>query len=265
MPGWRISGEVPVLRVRFSAGEGVGRITLARPEKRNALSPETTRQLHAAITAAARDDQVRVVVLSAEGPDFCAGADLDALVGLIDAGAEVHRADARALADLFLAMRALPKPIIGAIHGRALGGGAGLVTACDIVIAASDAQLGYPEVRIGFIAAIVMAMLRACVPEKAAFELVATGRMLPAEEAARLGLVTRVVPPADVDGEAMRLASEIAALPPESVSGTKAIFYAVQGLPLNEAFDLGVEANVSARTTPSFRAGLARFLSRRRP
>lgn len=265
MPGFRSSGETPTLRVKWSADRGVGRITLARPEKRNALSPETIRQLHAALTAAAGDDQVKVVVLDAEGPDFCAGADLDSLVRLVDAAADVHRADARALADLYLAMRSLPKPLIGAVNGRALGGGAGLVTACDIVIAASDARIGYPEVRIGFIAAIVMAMLRASVPEKAAFELVATGRMLPAEEAVRLGLITRVVPAADVESEALRLASEIAALPAEAVSGTKKIFYEVQGLTMGEAFDRGVEANVSARTTPSFRAGLSSFLARRRP
>jgi methylglutaconyl-CoA hydratase len=265
MAASRNSGERPTLRVKYSADAGIGRITLARPEKRNALSPETIRQLHAAITAAARDDQVKVVVLGAEGPDFCAGADLDSLVNLVDAGADVHRADARALAELYLAMRALPKPIVGAVQGRALGGGAGIVTACDIVIAASDSQIGYPEVRIGFIAAIVMAMLRQAVPEKAAFELVSTGRLARAEEAARLGLVTRVVPAASVAGEAARLAAEIAALPPESVAGTKKIFYEVQGLTLTEALDRGIEANVSARTTPSFRSGLTSFLSRRRP
>ena len=160
MPAARTSGEVPTLRVKFTADAGVASITLARPEKRNALSPETIRQLHAAVTAAARDDEVRAVVLRAEGRDFCAGADLDSLVSIVDAGAEVHRADARALAELYLAMRSLPKPVIGAVQGRALGGGAGLVTACDIVIAASDSELGYPEVRIGFVAAIVMAMLR---------------------------------------------------------------------------------------------------------
>lgn len=265
MPAGRTTGEAPTLRVRLTADAAVARITLARPEKRNALSPETIRQLHAALTAVARDDHVKVVLLCAEGPDFCAGADLDSLVSLVDAGADVHRADARALADLFLAMRSLAKPIIGAVHGRALGGGAGLVTACDIVVAASDAQLGYPEVRIGFIAAIVMAMLRESVPEKAAFELVTTGRMVQAEDAVRLGLVTRVTPSAEVDSEAMRLATEIAALPPESVAGTKRIFYEVRGLPLSEAFDRGVEANVSVRTTPSFKEGLATFLSRRRP
>lgn len=252
------------LFVTSSVAAGVAQITLARPEKRNALSPETIRQLQDALTAARRDEQVRVVVLRADGPDFCAGADLESLAGLVDAGVEAHRADARAFADLYLAMRSLAHPVIGSVRGRALGGGAGLVTACDIVVAGSDARIGYPEVRIGFVAAVVMAMLRATVPEKAAFELAATGRIVDADEALRLGLVTRVVAPADADAEAMRLAAEIASLPAEAVGATKKIFYQVQGLSLQEALDLGVEANVSARTKPGFREGLTSFLSRRR-
>lgn len=252
------------LFVTSAANAGIAQITLARPEKRNALSPETIRQLQDALNAAGRDEQVRVVVLRAEGPDFCAGADLESLAGLVDAGAEAHRADARAFADLYLAMRSLTKPLIGSVHGRALGGGAGLVTACDIVVAGSDTRIGYPEVRIGFVAAVVMAMLRATVPEKAAFELAATGRIVNADEALRLGLVTRVVTAGDADGEAMRLAAEIASLPPEAVAATKKIFHQVQGLSLQDAFDLGVEANVSARTKPGFREGLNSFLSRRR-
>ena len=250
--------------VRSSADGGVAQITLARPEKRNALSPEIIRQLYDALAAAARDEQVRVVVLRAEGPDFCAGADLESLAGLVDAGADAHRADARAFADLYLAMRTLPQPVIGSVHGRALGGGAGLVTACDIVIAGADTRIGYPEVRIGFVAAVVMAMLRAAVPEKAAFELAATGRIVNADEALRLGLVTRVVAAADADSEALRLAAEIASLPAEAVAATKKIFHQVQGLSLQDAFDLGVEANVAARTRPAFRDGLNSFLSRRR-
>ena len=250
--------------VTFSAAAGVAQIALARPEKRNALNPETIRQLRDALTEAGRDEQVRVVVLRAEGPDFCAGADLESLAGLVDAGADAHRADARAFADLYLAMRSLAKPVIGSVRGRALGGGAGLVTACDIVVAGDDTRIGYPEVRIGFVAAVVMAMLRATVPEKAAFELAATGRIVNADEALRLGLVTRVVASADADSEAMRLAAEIASLPADAVAATKKIFHEVDGLSLQDAFDLGVEVNVAARTKPAFREGLNSFLSRRR-
>lgn len=257
-------GSDPMKLVTYSADAGVAQITLARPEKRNALSPETIRQLRDALTEAGRDEQVRVVVLRAEGPDFCAGADLESLAGLVDAGADAHRADARAFADLYLAIRNLPKPVIGSVHGRALGGGAGLVTACDIVVAGDDTRIGYPEVRIGFVAAVVMAMLRATVPEKAAFELAATGRIVNADEALRLGLVTRVVASADADSEAMRLAAEIASLPADAVAATKKIFHQVDGLSLQDAFDLGVEANVAARTKPAFREGLNSFLSRRR-
>jgi methylglutaconyl-CoA hydratase len=250
--------------VTYAAGNGVARITLARPEKRNALSPESIGQLRAALDRAADDGQVRAIVLSAEGPDFCAGADLEALAELVDASPETHRADARALADLFLAMRSHPKPIVAAVQGRALAGGAGLVTACDIVIASSTAAFGYPEVRIGFVAAIVTALLRICAPEKAAFDLLATGRQIPAEEAHRIGIVTHVVPPGELDERARSLAAEIAGLPADAVTRTKRLFYGMIEPQLKEALEKGVEANVSARSTGEFRAGLSTFISRRR-
>lgn len=258
------SGETPSLRVRFAVDAGIARITLARPAKRNALSPESIRQLRAALEAAARDRSVRVIMLAAEGPDFCAGADLEALSELVDASEEAHRADARALVDLFLTMRQHPKPIIAAVQGRALAGGAGLVTACDVAIAAESAVFGYPEVRIGFVAAIVTALLRASAGEKAAFELLVTGRLVPAAEALRIGLVTRVVEQERLGDAVEQLAREIAALPPEAVTRTKRLFHEMTAPALIEAFEKGVEANVSARATGEFRTGLTGFLSRQR-
>lgn len=247
------------------AGAGpVARITLARPEKRNALSADSIRELRAALDAIGRDDSVRVVILAAEGPDFCAGADLESLATLLDAPAEAHRADARGFADLFLTMRSLPQPIIAQVQGRALAGGAGLVTACDIAIAADDAAFGYPEVKIGFVAAVVMALLRSSVGEKAAFELLATGRQITAEEAARIGLITRVVPAGELESATRALADEIAALPPAALTATKALFRELAGLSLSAAFDRAIEANVAARATAGFREGLSRFLGRRR-
>jgi methylglutaconyl-CoA hydratase len=263
VPG-NVSGENPSLRIRFAVVDGIARITLARPAKRNALSPESIRQLRSGLDAAGRDASVRVIVLAAEGPDFCAGADLEALAELVDASEETHRADARALADLFLAMRSHSKPIIAAVQGRALAGGAGLVTACDIAIASEAAAFGYPEVRIGFVAAVVTALLRVSVGEKPAFELLATGRQISADEAQRIGLVTRVVPAAELDHATQQLAREIAALPPDAVTRTKRLFHEMAAPALTEAFDKGVEANVSARATGEFRVGLANFVTRRR-
>ena len=256
--------DVPTLRVGFVGAEPIGRITLSRPEKRNALDPEMIRQLSAALEAAARDDAVRVVVLTGEGKDFCAGADLESLSELIDADESVHRADARAIASLFMEMRSLPKPIVAVIRGRALAGGAGLVMASDIAIASEDAQFGFPEVRIGFVAGIVMALLRRSIDEKAAFELVATGRVIQAEEALRIGLVTRVVGESELDTTVEHTVRTLADLPAESVARTKQLFYGIDTLLLNEALKRGVEANVAARKTDAFKEGLTSFLAGRR-
>jgi methylglutaconyl-CoA hydratase len=256
--------DVPTLRVGFVGDDPVGRITLSRPEKRNALDPEMIRQLSAALEAAARDEAVKVVVLTGEGKDFCAGADLESLSELIDADESVHRADARAIASLFMEMRSFPKPIVTVIRGRALAGGAGLVMASDIAIASEDAQLGFPEVRIGFVAGMVMALLRRSIDEKAAFELVATGRVIQAEEALRIGLVTRVVGESELDATVEHTVRTLADLPAESVARTKRLFYEIDTLLLNEALERGVEANVSARTTKAFKEGLASFIAGRR-
>jgi methylglutaconyl-CoA hydratase len=262
MPSRTPSGEHPAQRVRFRADDGVARITLANPDKRNALSPETIRQMRAALNAAARDERTRVVLLTADGPDFCAGADLAALADLVDASPDVHRADAQSFADLLLAIRAFPRPVVAAVNGRALAGGAGLATACDVVIAAESATFGYPEVKIGFVAAVVMALLRECADEKAAFDLLVTGRHIAADEAQRIGLVSRCVPDAQLNEAAAALAAEIAALPEAAVAATKRLFHHMRADALTSAIAMGVEANVAARSTADFREGLSRFLTR---
>jgi methylglutaconyl-CoA hydratase len=176
----------------------------------------------------------------------------------------VHRADARAFASLFTEMRALSKPIIAAVRGRALAGGLGLVMASDIAIASQEAQLGFPEVRIGYVAGIVMALLRRTIDEKAAFELLATGRVIQAEEALRIGLVTRVVTESELDETVDHAARTLVELPAESLARTKRLFYEMDSLPLGEALGRGVDANVAARTTAAFQEGLANFLAGRR-
>src|SRR5205085_9101684 len=150
--------------IDYSAAEGVARVTMNRPEKRNALSPDMIRELREAIDRAATDESVRVILLRGAGQDFCAGLDLTGMAE--DASAMAHLSDAHCIADLFLALRRNPRPIIGAVHGRALAGGCGLATACDLVVAAESARFQYTEVNIGFVAAIVAALLRRQVGEK---------------------------------------------------------------------------------------------------
>jgi methylglutaconyl-CoA hydratase len=253
-----------VNRVRVEIAAPVGTIVLARPEKKNALDLIMTRELAGALERLATDESVLVVRITADGDDFCAGADLEALDAMIDRGPEAHREDAEALANVFRLLRATPKPVVAVVRGRALAGGAGLASACDLVIAAESAQLGYPEVRVGFVPAMVMTMLRRCVGEKRAFELVATGRSVSAPEALELGLVSRVVPDAELDRAATKLCEYLGRTPAAALHATKRLFYALDGRAFDEGLALGVSANVNARATEEFREGVRRFTRRER-
>ncbi|HUF27662.1 MAG TPA: enoyl-CoA hydratase/isomerase family protein [Gemmatimonadaceae bacterium] len=251
-------------RIRVERDGAVATVLLDRAEKKNALDRAMADALRSALDELAAVDDVRVVVLRGAGPDFCAGADLEALERLLDAGADAHRDDARALGDVFLALRAMPQPVVAAVHGRALAGGAGLATACDIVLAHEGAQFGYPEVRIGFVPAMVMTMLRRAVGEKQAFDLVATGRVIGAEEAHRIGLVSRVLPASTFGAGVASIAEGLAGSPPGAMALTKRLFYELDALDFTDGVAAGVRFNVEARSTAEFREGLRRFLARRK-
>jgi len=252
-----------VNRIRVAAADGVGRITLARPEKKNALDRAAADELLDAFARQAADRSVRVVLLAADGPDFCAGADLAALAGLVDADAAAQHDDAMALGKVFIAMRELPVPVVAAVRGRALAGGAGLATACDIVLADDGARFGYPEVKVGFVPAMVMTMLRRAVGEKQAFDLVATGRVLSAREAFDMGLVSRVVPAGALDAAADEVARALAASPPGAAALTKRLFYDLDGASFRDGIALGARVNVDARASAEFKDGVRRFLEGR--
>jgi methylglutaconyl-CoA hydratase len=252
-----------VTRVRVSVEGAIGRLTLARPEKKNALDRAMAEALLAGLETLGRDATVRVVVLDADGPDFCAGADLEALEQMIDAPPEVHRDDALALGRVFLTMRALAKPMVAVVRGRALAGGAGLATACDVVLAHQDASFGYPEVRVGFVPAMVMTMLRRCVGEKHAAELVLSGRVIGAADAERLGIASRVFARDTFDAEVAASLFAFATAAPDAVGRTKRLFYAQDGMSFSEGIAAGAEENVAARGTEQFREGVRAFLAAR--
>ena len=252
-------GTVPL---RSALAGGVLTLTLDRPEKRNALSSGLVEALHMALERADLDADARVIVLRGAGRDFCAGADLDELLASADLTLAENEATALRLGALFGRMRALPKPVIAVVHGRALAGGAGLVTACDIVVAGAGAQLGYPEIQRGFVPAMVMTLLRRSAGEKAALDLVLTGRLLGAEDARAAGLVSRVVPDADLDGEAEALARTLAAASASALALTKQLFYQLDGRTVDDGVALGARINALARQTPDFRAAIAQFLKR---
>ncbi len=253
-----------MIRIRVTRDAGIGRIVLARPEKKNALDKTTATELHSALLSLDEDPGVNVVLLSADGEDFCAGADLEALESLIDAGRDELESDASALGRVFLAIRALAKPVIAAVHGRALAGGAGLANACDIVLAHENAQFGYPEVRVGFVPAMVMTMLRRSVGEKRAFDLVVTGRTISASEAVETGLASRMISAPEWTSSIEVTASMLARMSPSAVRMTKRLFYDLDGRDFQDSIAYGVETNVNVRETADFKEGVRRFLQRSR-
>jgi methylglutaconyl-CoA hydratase len=251
-----------VAPVRSSVVGGVLTLTLDRPDKRNALSAAMVDALHAALERADLDAEVRVVVLRGAGKDFCAGADLDELLASVDRTLADNEAAALGLGALFRRMRALPKPVLAVVHGRALAAGAGLVTASDLAIAGSGALLGYPEIQRGFVPAMVMTLLRRATGEKLALDLVLTGRLLGGEEARAAGLLTRVVPDDELDREAGALSLALAAASPSALALTKQLFYQLDGQSVEDGVALGARINALARQTPDFRAAIAQFLKR---
>jgi methylglutaconyl-CoA hydratase len=251
-----------MMRIRVERTGAIGRITLARPEKKNALDLVAAREMQEALREFAANAEVRVVVLGADGEDFCAGADLAALYALLDADAAAQLRDAEALGDVFRVLREMPQVVIAAVRGRALAGGAGLATACDLVLAEEGARFGYPEVRVGFVPAMVMALLRRQIGEKRAFELAATGRQVGAREALELGLVSRVLLTNEFDAAVESLAKELAAMPPEALRQTKRLFYALDDVGFADGIAQAVRVNVEARSTAEFRDGVRRFAPR---
>jgi methylglutaconyl-CoA hydratase len=244
-------------------GAGVNRISLDRPNQRNALNAELVAELKDALALADADDRVRVVLLTGEGPDFCAGADLREVQQSIEAGVLESLAEAGSLGELFLLLRKLRKPVVAAVHGRALAGGCGLATACDLVVAASDSQFGYPEIRLGFVPAMVMAILRRSVGEKRAFELLALGDRIDAETAREYGLVNRVFPAEEFHAHAEEFAVRLAERSTSALALSKELLYQIDGMSFEAAIRTGAEVNAIARLTPDCQEGIRRFLERR--
>ena len=249
-------------KILYQVEKGIARVTLNRPEKRNALDPELIHEIANALRASAKDPDVRVVLLTGAGKDFCSGADLAGLRGASDASVLDNMADARVMADLFLQMRHHPCPIVAAVKGRALAGGCGLATAADLIVAGESAQLGYPEVNIGFIPAMVMAILRRSVSEKRAFELIAMGEVISAQTAFEIGLVNRVFSDETFDIDVEAYASKLAAKPPAAIKLAKNLLYHMDALPFEAAIESGVHLNAIARMTDDCKRGIERFLKK---
>jgi len=240
----------------------VARITLNRPEKRNALNEELIAALKEALRHANDEEDVRVVIVTGAGDDFCSGADLAALQTVASATIAENLEDARSLMELFVLIRELRMPVIAAVRGRALAGGFGLALACDMLLAGRSARFGFPEVRIGFVPAMVMAILRRNTSEKRAFELLTLGTEIGADEAASFGLVNRVLDDEAFDDEVDVFARQFERVSGSAVSLSKRLFYAADAMTFNDALECGVDINVLARMSKDCQEGVARFLKK---
>ena len=250
----------PFERILYQVADGVGAITMSRPEKRNAIDGLLIAELKSALELARQDAAVRVITLTGAGKDFCSGADLGGLEKVRHAGVMANMEDARAMAELFIAMRRHQKLIMALVKGRALAGGCGLATACDLILASNSASFGYPEVNIGFVPAMVMAILRRSVGEKQALELITSGEPIAAPHAETLGMVNQVFPDAEFDTMASAFVRKYAARSSSALSLCKNLLYHMDTLSFEAALEAGVHVNGIARMTEDCQAGIDRFL-----
>ena len=251
--------RTPIL---FDVDGAIARITLNRPEKKNALNEALVAGLKTCLRQANDNDAVRAIVISGAGPDFCSGADLSALELISKATVDENIDDARSLMELFLLIRQVKVPVIAAVRGRALAGGCGLANACDIVLASDTSRFGYPEVKIGFVPAMVMAILRRNISEKRAFELLTRGAEIGAEEARQFGLVNRVFGDEDFDEQTSGYVDEFVKMSKSAVALTKSLLYQTDGMTFFDALETGVDTNVIARMTEDCQKGISQFLKR---
>ncbi len=237
-------------------------IELNRPEKRNALNDELIAELKGALLTADADESLRAIVIRGAGKDFCSGADLASIQKIASATYEENLDDARSLAELFLLIRKVKVPVIAAVHGRALAGGCGLATACDLVIATRSARFGYPEVKIGFVPAMVAAILRRNLGEKKSFELLTQGFEFSADEALNLGLINRIVGDDELETAVTDFASVYTNVSGSAVAMTKQLLYDIDSDTFETAIEKGVEINARARMSEDCKAGIAKFLNK---
>jgi len=263
--GEGVSGTPTVL---YRVDDGVARITINRPERRNAMSWEVMRGLHRTIAAAAGDRDVKVVVLAGAGDEaFCAGADLGKMTGADepDSGMLAVHEERGVLAEVFDALWRLGKPTVARVQGFALAGGFGLALACDLVVASERARFGAPEIDVGLWPYMITVPLVRSMPPKQALELMLTGRRVDAAEGQRLGFVTRVVPADELDAAVSDLARTLAAKSPAAMKLGRDAFYAVWDMAAPQALaHLHAMLSLTAQTEDAAE-GIAAFLEKRPP
>jgi methylglutaconyl-CoA hydratase len=246
--------------ILFDQQDGIAKITLNRPEKRNALNDEVVTGLQDALDRTAKDKSVRVVLIQGAGRDFCSGLDIRLLAQTANAGVMEHMELAQRLASIFLSIRKHPRPVVSAVRGRALGGGVGIATASDLILASETSQFGYPEVKIGFMPAMVMSLLKRSLGEKRAFEVLTFGDSFSAQKALEFGLINQIYSEADFDAEVQTFVAALASRAPDAVSLTKRLLYHTDSMSFETALEAGIEANALSRLTDDAKRGFERFI-----
>ena len=250
--------------IQLTYEQRIATITLNRPEKRNAISFELIDDLLLALDEVAKSDAM-VLIVTGAGKAFCSGMDLDNLKALLGRTPEQNLHDSQTMVQLFRSLYEFPRVTIAAVNGPAIAGGTGLALLCDFTLAVPEAKFGYTEVRIGFVPAIVSTFLLRQVGEKQARDLLLTGRIFGTEEAARMGLVTEVVPADNLMGRARELAASIMENSAASLRATKQLLTDHARMELDAHIEAAVRENAAIRTTADFREGITSFLEKRKP
>ena len=248
--------------IKYEIKNEIGILALNRPDKRNALHPELVRQMKSKLKEAAEDESVKVLIITAEGKAFCAGADLEYLNEMRNYSSLESEKDSRELAELFLMIYNFPKPVIAAVNGAAIAGGCGLASVCDIIVADElNAKFGYSEVKIGFIPAIVSTFLIRRVGEGMAKQLLLSGEIIEAKRSYEIGFVNYLC--SNVLEFSLDIASKLRDNSQQSMELTKEMIGRVSGLTVEDAVEYCIGLNTISRTTDDFKKGLNNFLTKK--
>ncbi len=254
---------MPDSTVTLAMDGGVARVTLARPDVRNAFNTDVIRELHAIFTRLSGDTAVRAVVLAGEGKVFCGGADVNWMRASLELTFDENVADSERMSDMYRAIDRCSKPVIARIHGAALGGGAGLAAVCDIAIASDDALFGFTETKLGIIPAVISPFVLAKIGVSYARALFLTGERFGAERARTIGLIHEVVAVTELDAAVDRVLAELRTAGPSAVAAVKQLIPVVTAASYDESKTLTAQAIAKQRVTPEGQEGLRAFLERR--
>ena len=249
--------------IRYEVAPPRATITIDDPERRNPLSNAAMDEIAGMVERAAADEAVRVIVITGAGSQaFSAGGDLSG--GFVERPIADHQARG-ALARLLLSLRSCGKPTVARVNGHALAGGFGLAAACDVVVAVEEATFGTPEIKVGLWPMMITAVLQRVMPRKAALELMMTGRRISADEARRLGVVSRVVPTGELDEAVDLVVSSLASASPAVMRLGRDAYYAVEDLGFEAALDQLHAGLTAVASTEDAAEGVAAFLEKRHP